>query len=448
MCLSRINLPHNFPFGGLEATKYYSRDAVTRLIESQRSKCLAYIDSYFELWDTINPVVDREIFSEEVERYWLNPGSADFSWLSQFLMVLGMGCFGLSDEPPEAIELMVAAGACLMQTKFMLRPNLLDVKALCIMVLAKVACNPVCWAQDSCWALQGTLMRTAHILGLPDEGSITGTPPRAPAERMAFRRLWLTIMYMDVKCALCIGMTPHTIPEYLIGYDADSPDWGPGDSMQKVLCQSLPTVLQVVTEINSKEFRVSYPDVLRYNSKLRELMLIAKQTCVNPTQRILTDLLLRQCLMVLQRPYAMHNDGPRLYPDSYWGSLECAMALLMHFREFWCDTTHRRMDLAGRPFIVDIFTATLTAYVHILRAEAPLSDATAKNVAIPPRQIILDLLSSCVEIWQAEDHRSYCWHVANQLHQTVLSLIPTVSEMPLHPQLALHVPMQHGNILM
>lgn len=423
-CLANFSLPGNFPFGTPGASKYFSRDAVTKLISSERENSQAYIDMYFELLDCVNPIVDQGMFMHEVERYWLDPNTVNLCWLAQFLMVMGLGCFASSDEPPVATELMMAAEACLMQTPFMFRPTLLTLKALCLMVVAKQVCNPTCWACDSWWTLMGLVVRACFIYGLPQERSEPDEPARAPEERDARRKLWLTILYMDIKGAMCTGMPPLTRPDELGSYFGQMPDWGPADSLQMVLYQSLPTVLTVVAHINSKPEHVSYPDVLRYNAQLRELMGHAKRVCTNSIQRITVDIFLRRCLMVLQRPFALHNEGPVMFPESYWSSLECSLALLMHYRDLWCNETGLRLDLVGRAFVLDFFSATLTTYVHLLRVDAPLTDAPASGCAIPPRQIILDTLQSCVDIWAGEKEKSVCYRTGYNLLDAVLALLP------------------------
>jgi hypothetical protein len=284
-------------------------------------------------------------------------------------MVVGLGCFCSPEEPPAATELMLAAEACLMQTPFMFRPMFLMVKTVCLMVLAKQICNATCWAVDSCWSLLGLLVRLAFICGLPQEKNEDDADVLDPRERDARRKLWITIVYLDIKVSTGPGMPPLTQPHEL-GILKDIPDWGEPDSLHRVLYQALPTVLTVLSHVNSKQDEIAYPDVLRYSAQIRELMQQAKLTCKGHLQRITIDIFLRRCLMILHRPFALHPEGPRLFPDSYWPSLECSLALLMHYRELWCGDPKQRLDLLGRSFVLDFFTASLAPYLHMLRRDA------------------------------------------------------------------------------
>ncbi|GJN85303.1 hypothetical protein PLIIFM63780_008869 [Purpureocillium lilacinum] len=426
-CLANFCLPGNFPFGTPGATKYYARDAVTRLLAGEKAKCDEYLTRYLELLDVVNPILDMRTFREEIDRYWQDPNAVSLCWLSQFLMVMGLGCFTSADEPPVATELMMAAEACLMQTPFMFRPTLMTLRALSLMSVAKLVCNATCWSVDSCWTLLGLLVRVAFIFGLPQEKNDNDEDLRDPVEKDSRRKLWLTILYLDIKVSMCTGMPPLTRPDELGGFRSmpDAPD-----SLQMVLFQSLPTVLSVLAQINSKKDQISYPDVLRYNAQLRELMGHAQRVCTAQLQRITVDIFLRRCLMVLHRPFALHPDGPTLFPESYWSSLECSLALLVHYRELWCSDTNMRLDLVGRAFVLDFFSATLTTCVHMLREDAPLSGAAATGCRLPPRQLILDTLRSCVDIWSGEQEKSVCWRTGYHLLKAVIALLPAVEERP------------------
>ncbi|KOS16986.1 Activator of stress protein 1 [Escovopsis weberi] len=422
-CLANFTLPGNFPFGTPGATKYYARDAVTRLLASERPNVERYTQAYVELLDVVNPILDVQIFRQEVDRYWQESHAANLCWLSQFLMVIGLGCFVACDESPVATELMMAAEACLMQTPFSFRPTLLSLKTMALMVVAKQVCNATCWSVDSCWSFLGLLVRTAFIYGLPQDTSQGGDPTQTPEENDARKKLWLTILYLDIKVAMCTGMPPLTRPDELDGLKK-IPEWGAADSLQRVLYQSLPTVLTIMSHINSRKEQIAYPDVLRYNGQIRELMAHAQRVCPDPLQRMTLDIFLRRCLMVLHRPFALHQEGPVMFPESYWSSLECCITLLMSYRDMWSGESSKRLDLLGRAYVLDFFSGSLTTYIHILREDAPLAGPESMGCVIPPKQLILELLKDCVEIWSPEKDRSVCYRTGYNLLEAVLNLLP------------------------
>lgn len=173
---------------------------------------------------------------------------------------------------------------------------------------------------------------------------------------------------------------------------------------------------------------MAYADVLRHHAQLCDLMAHAQRVCAADLQRITVDIFLRRCLMVLHRPFALHPDGPALFPESYWSSLECSLALLVHYRELWCTEARLRLDLVGRAFVLDFFSATLTTCVHMLREDAPLSGAAASGCRIPPRQLILYTLRSCVDIWSGEQEKSVCWRTGYHLLRAILALLPVSAQ--------------------
>ncbi|KAF4996564.1 hypothetical protein FDECE_12383 [Fusarium decemcellulare] len=427
-CLANFSLPGNFPFGTPGAAKYFARDAVIKLVEGERAKCQTYIERYLNLLETVNPVLDVELFMQEVEQYWQDPHAVSLDWLSLFLMVLGLGCFSSVEEPHQATELMMAAEACLVQTPIMFRPTFLGLQSLTLMVVAKQICNPTCWAIDSCWTLLGLVVRTAFIYGLPHETGTDGDKTIEAGERDARRKLWLTILYLDIKVSMCNGMPPVTRPDELSGSVRNMPDWDQPDNLHMVLQRALPLVLQILAHVNTKDSQVTYPEVLHYNAQIRELMAYARRVCNSQLQRITVDIFLRRCIMVLHRPFAMHPEGPSMFPESYWGSLECSLALLVHYREMWCSDKNLRLDLVGRAFVLDFFSASLTACLHVLRKDAPLATAPVMENQIPERQIILDTLKSCFEIWSVEKESSVCYRTGYAVLMAVLEVLPETSE--------------------
>ncbi|KAF4975697.1 hypothetical protein FZEAL_7552 [Fusarium zealandicum] len=427
-CLSNFSLPGNFPFGTPGAAKYFAREAVTKLVEVEKPKCQAYIQRYLDLLETVNPVLDVDLFIQEVDQYWIDPSAASLDWMSMFLMVLGMGCFSSVEEPHQATELMMAAEACLVQTPVMFRPTFLSLQSLTLMVVAKHICNPTCWAIDSCWTLLGLVVRTAFIYGLPQETGGEKDESLDVTERDARQRLWLTILYLDIKVSMCNGMPPVTRPADLCSM-RNTPDWDQPDNLHMVLYRALPLVLEILGHVNSKDNQVSYTEVLRYNAQIRELMAYARRVCSSQLQRITIDIFLRRCIMVLHRPFAMHAEGPGVFPESYWGSLECSLGLLMHYREMWSSDRALRLDLVGRAFVLDFFSAALTACLHVLREDAPLAAAPVMDCQIPPRQIILDTLKSCFDIWSVERESSVCYRTGYAILMALLEVLPNESVM-------------------
>ena len=424
-CLAKFSLPSNFPFGTPSAAKYYSKEAIVKLVASEQANVPAYVKRYCEKLEVVNPILDIDVFNAEIERYWLDPASTGLLWISKFLMVIGLGCFMTGpDNPPIATELMIAAEACLMQTPFMFRPELDTVRTLTLMTVAKQTCNATCWSMDSAYSLLGVLVRVCYILGLPQEKMDRTETVGDTAEKKLRGKMWLTVLYLDIKVSMSTGMPPLTRASEL-GSIRDMAQRNESESLHTILIQALPIILHVLSQVNAQGDPLSYQDVLLHNAQLRGLMSQATQACSPELQQITFDIFMRRCLMVMHRPFALHPDGPTLFSESYWASLECAIALLIHYRELWGADPSERHDLVGRPFALDIFSATLTTTAHMLRADAPFSEAAAAGCQIPPKQLILDMLENCVDIWEVEQETSVCWRTGYDIMRALLVILDT-----------------------
>ena len=122
-----------------------------------------------------------------------------------------------------------------------------------------------------------------------------------------------------------------------------------------------------------------------------------------------------------------------MFPESYWSSLECSLTVLMHYRELWSYDFDLRYDLIGRAFTMDFFPAALQASVHVLRKDAPLAGGAGIGCQIPPRQIILDTLQSCIDIWGGEQEKSVCWRTAHSVLSAIMGLLPDAPESHIKP---------------
>lgn len=428
-------LPGNFPFGSPGAAQYETVASIIALIDRSKQTSHTYVENYICLFEPLHPVLDTAKFGTEVQQFWINSSGADLSWLAQFLMVLGLGCYLSSGESDAVVECYSAAEACLMKTPFMFRPSLSTLRALCLMVVAKQVTNSTCWALDSCWSLVGLVFRLAVIMGLHQDPAPPKDNTSAFAEWESRRSLWTTILYLDIETAMITGM-PSLLRQDEILCDGEKclMQLSPRDLVglqQSLLYNAFPIILNVLARVNSSSDQMCYEEVLEYNSKVRHLMSDVAASAEG-LRSITLDIFFRRALLVLHRQFAHHPDAPVLFPASYWSSLECSLALLVHHREL-CDEHHtsQRLDLAAGLFMLDFFSAALTACIHLLGRDAPLSSAGTPDCQIPPRNTILETLRSCTEIWSRMKDQSVCYRTGYRFLQGILEMIP---ERPGHSQ--------------
>lgn len=425
-CAAGRALPGNFPFNSPGAVKYTSLDRVRELVESHRARHREYIDSYLELYQCIHPIIDTLQFLTQVVKFWDDPTSTSVAWLAEFLMVLSLGCFSVRRDPEPTVELCMAAEACLSKTPFMIRPNISTMRTLCLVVVTKQVVNGTCWSFDSCWSLLGVIVRLAVCLGIHRPQPPPDSLPVVFRDWESSQILWTTILYFNIQMAMTTGMPSCLSSEEML-QDHGTLSWSfatldtPASAWHAVIHTSYPVILRVIARVNSDVDKPSYEEILEYSARVRELKSVMDRVQGhNTTLRIALDVFFRRVILVLHRRHALEPDAPSQYPVSYWSSLECSLALLVHHRDL-CDKDRRVMglDLMGDLYMLDFFAAALTASTHLLRKDAPL----AVGFAIWPRRTILDTLEACSEIWAEKEYRSLCFHSGHRLLKAVVGVL-------------------------
>lgn len=414
-------LPGNFPLNSPGATKFVCMDTVQDLLQRHRGKCQSYIDGYFALYQPSYPIIDTSIFSPSVEKFWNDPKSTDVAWLASFLMTLALGCFAVTRDQHSTTELCMAAEACLSKTPFMVQPDILAIRTLCLMVLAKQTVNATCRTFDSCWTLLGIVSRSAIGIDLHRQP----VPRRESREDIcawkSCKTLWSVIVYFCVQVATITGkpllVSADMFTEHapLLIFQTNDP-W-------IMLIEVYPKICHIISRINSDTDKPLYNEILKHNGHVRQLMDgLLSNIHGKPRLYMTLDIFFRRILLVLHRSHALHPAAPFDYPVSYWASLECGLAILVHHRDLAEQKGPDNTDLLGRLFKLDILSAMLTVCLHLLR-EAPLS----AGYIIPPRRIILNTLQACIGIWEEEIHYSICFRIGHMLLVSVLKLLPDIN---------------------
>lgn len=412
-------LPENFPFNSPGAASFASMDTIHDLLQLHREKYQSYIDGYLALYQSSFPIINTAVFSAVADKYWNDPRSTDVAWLASFLMVLALGCFAATRDQRSAMELCMAAEACLGKTSFMVQPDILAVRTLCLMVLAKQSLNATCRTFDSCWTLLGIVTRAATAIDLHKQPIPYHGLHKEVDVWQSEQALWSTVVYFCIQVAMVTGkpllvsadMFTERIP---LSISQINDPW-------VMLIDVYPTICQIISRISSSTDKPLYDEVVKHNDYIRQLMdALLSKIHGKPRLYITLDIFFRRILLVLHRSYALHPAASSMYPVSYWASLECSLAILVHYRELEDQRGPDNTDLISRLFKSDIFAAMLTVCSHLSRQEAPLSAGSA----IPPRRIILNTLQACIAIWEREVHQSTCFKIGLMLLDLVLKFLP------------------------
>lgn len=416
-----MRLPSNSPYQTLHPSLYeedvtnYSKLPLLKTAPAEyiltvvptREEVNGYIENYFRTVEQVYRLVHVPSFRQEVAIFWEQDPKkhAEWDWLAQLLMVVGLG-FLTSPNPDikRVKRLFRGAEICLAQISFVVQPTIVSIRAVCMMVISKHMGAMSCDEYDSCGPLMGVVVRQAMSLGLHhDPSHHGGAVPAFEAEM--HRRLWATILQIEVQQAITSGMPPliriHDFntfpPSNLNDEDLDpsstadvivtprSNDEYTDSSFQILLSQSLSPALEIVAVANSLSGAFSYTQVLELDAYLRDLLsqvtrlrtILATEPC--PTKRDsrfiqipMLDISIRRILLILHRQYTRAPNATIIYPKSYWTLLENSLAIVVHQRQIYEDeSSWRNMRWFAEIFKNDFFLATVTIGIQLCRRDSP-----------------------------------------------------------------------------
>jgi hypothetical protein len=469
-----FKLPQNYPFGGSGRTDNVSIGSIISDIPENKIVDMI-VDTYFDIFERTYRVIHVPSFLDEIQKFRKEPYAVDPAWLALFMSVLGLGCQACpAEKDPHQDEwqtlsskFLFGAQECLLRTAFMSFPNMANIQTLCLMVIAKQFNCLSCYEADACWPLSGLLSRLAMGLGYHLDGD--RSDDTSPFEQEMSRRLWTTIVYLELQQSLQTGMPlllrgddftasgPLNIndddisPEYLTHPVPRSLTERTHSCQQVILHDSLPLLLKIIHLLNSEVLGLTYADALNYNTEIRALLRRISQLppmsspCEHrpnskesiqaraglDLQKLTLEVFYRRILLALHRRFACSSNGPIRYPDSYWSSLESSLGLLVYHRALCEASNGRNVGWIACLYRHDFLAAALTACIHLLRKD-PLAYPTSlsttsamggenkRDEMIPPRATILETLKSCVEIWERTKSVSICHGWAFHLLDTTV----------------------------
>ncbi|KAF4488275.1 Transcription factor lepE [Colletotrichum fructicola Nara gc5] len=242
------------------------------------------LDNYLRTTESIYRILHLPTFRRQYEALWVNDTVPDPGFLVQLKLVLAIGAVTYDDEfslRTSAILWVYEAQVWLAEPNFKARLNIQFLQTNLLLLFAQ---ERVGVAGDSTWVLSGTILRKAMHMGLHRDPN--HLPGRSAYEAEMRRRLWNTVLEVDLQASLSSGGAPlismsdfDTAPpgnfdeEQL---EADGPTPRPPSAFTQVsvaiaLRQTFPQRLAVVNFLNG--LRVSpgtYEDTLRIDTELRE----------------------------------------------------------------------------------------------------------------------------------------------------------------------------------
>ncbi|TVY84206.1 Transcription factor lepE [Lachnellula suecica] len=395
---------------------------------------------YLRTYESTCRIVHIPSFWKEYDQYWSSPNSANQGSLFKILLAMALGiCFYQGSEQRElrnkAQQWVYAAQSWLAMPNEKSRLNVSGLQIQCLLLMSRSMYNI---GGDMVWISAGSIMRAAISMGFHRDPKYY---PRIPIlQGEVRRRLWASIMEINLTMSLDAGMSPlisfddyDTEPplnvndEELNDSTTDLPIPKPNNvftqtSIQLAVVRSFRVRLEVITAINDFRYELSYEDMIGLSTQLlrmykenHKLVCEASQNSTSgqlqptPLHCKLLDLTTQRYLMVLHRPFAMKA---RTDPKFYYSRkiyLDTAISVLTHpdpkvaaspipDETELQDDYHRLRVLSGGFLKEIIIHAAIVVYLELIVPLEEDPDMTFTQQLKPSREPYRRLLKETIEI--------------------------------------------------
>ncbi|KAJ5917123.1 hypothetical protein N7466_010677 [Penicillium verhagenii] len=351
------------------------------------------VQLYFDSFESCFRILHRPSFRQEYEAYKKGPETASDSFKVKLLLVMSNAAFLYDDAAGIQTQLRDKARRWIQISQNWLsapiekdRLTLDGLQAHCLLLLAR---QVNCVGPDLVWIAAGSLMRMAIQMGLHQDPDRLGEMTHLQGEIR--RRLWYTIMEINLQASLDSGMRPMVTTE---DFDTRPPanlndedleklksgcSWGSDSaptrtSFQCILANSIALRLEATKVINVMRKEPAYDHVLDLGKELMVACrnatiaidahkLAAKGLWRNDFPYTCCDHLHRRFLLCLHLPYAVKAAQNPMYTFSSKVGLEAALDIVSLLE----DDTYRRLMLVGGGMFRDVLTrAAMLIFLELI----------------------------------------------------------------------------------
>lgn len=327
-----------------------------------REICDQLLHLYFRTSESACRILHIPSFWIEYEEYWSSPQTVSQCSLVKILLVMALGiCFyqgpDLQELRNRAQQWIYATQAWLVMPNEKSRLTISGIQVQCLLVICRSLFNI---GGDLNWISSGTVMRAAINMGFHRDPQYF--PRMSVLQGEVRRRLWATILELNLTNALDCGMPPMISRN---DYDTEAPLNINDDeitestqelptpnpdtvftqtSIQLAVLRSYDVRVEVTSMINDFRFEPSYDEVIRLGASLlktyKENHKFISDACSatsspelaapTPLDRKVLDLTTQRWLIALHRPFAMKAVSNPKYYYSRKIYLDSAIAILQH----------------------------------------------------------------------------------------------------------------------
>ncbi|KAJ5407626.1 hypothetical protein N7509_001509 [Penicillium cosmopolitanum] len=296
---------------------------------------------YLDTFETTFRILHIPTFLKQYADYWATGQKSDSSFIAQLLAVMAAGsCFYTPSAERDdrdsyqnpAMKWIMAVQSYISCTFVSPSIDFKMIQTQCLLLVARLG---VAGDGDVAWASSGSLIRSAITMGLNRDPS-RFRKAMSPFWAELRRRLWMTIVELDLKISLDRGVPPSVD---LDECDCDAPsNWDDNEMFEKmehsptestltntsqnfyqtILVKTLPLRYRIARKINTLNFNLSYDDALRMGEELLRSTKHASSLFDDHTPDIdpiktarhrfaqsLHLFLMRKFLLALHRPFSL-----------------------------------------------------------------------------------------------------------------------------------------------
>ncbi|KAA8909118.1 hypothetical protein TRICI_004622 [Trichomonascus ciferrii] len=330
------------------------------------------IELYFDTFEYCYRILDYSVFKRKYESYMNSIESTEGSFLVQLLLVMTIagplhGDVGVRGQMDRRAHTWIhIAQTWLSGPVEKDRLSVAGIQVQCLLLLSRQV-NRV--GADLIWISVGSLVRMAIQVGLHQDPSQLGE--MSLREREVRRRLWYSILELNVQGSLDSGVVPMVseydyntqLPSDISDEHLDNVNEAEGVArtetnvfFQRLLAKSLPLRMRVTTHINSLNHDPTYEEVVALGNDLttacREAADMVGQPFVNSFGACLCSHLLGRFALTLHFGYSIKAKTNPLYSHSQKVCLEAALDII----SLLDDEVYRRALLTGGGIFRDIVT--------------------------------------------------------------------------------------------
>ncbi|RAL13235.1 putative C6 transcription factor [Aspergillus homomorphus CBS 101889] len=359
------------------------------------------VNLYLSTFEMTYRILHVPTFLEEYEAYWTATGPRDRCFVAKLLALMAASSCFLSpttkidggEKLHEAAAEWIAGARSWIA--FTLVSSNLDFNILQIECLIVIARQADAIDGDIVWISSGSLIRIAMTMGLHRSPYRFHKMTKYWAEMR--RRLWATIVELDLQSSIDKGMPPNLDLEE---FDCEAPsnlddsqltedmteDPVPRDlgtftrsTFQVLLHQTLPLRVQIAKVVNTLKLTLSYDEALRLSEEINQSM----QEGLGTLHRMRTGMpspigedpsfaqsmlvfLMRRSLLVLNRPFALSILRTPKFSYSRKICLESALQMLSYLEPSTeAQALPQLAQLSGGMFRDEFLHAALTVCVEL-----------------------------------------------------------------------------------